>query len=201
MEIDNETKRELYFKARDVIRHAKLHKYFIEKDIISEEGLTFFGNFTGKNALLYERIRNVKLRIELVYTERVESKNDYRILDTLAEINSCALNEFSGHKTPEMEKLYNDIKNNYCDDSITDEDIYILSCQKADKLENFLPVVHEEKKKGIFGDRRVQIAYYRIENQKLEDLIIKQRGKMQLETFSDKAYAVIVPSEKTIKNN
>ena len=79
---------------------------------------------------------------------------------------------------------------------ITDDYIQELSCEKANKSESFLPIVHEEKKKGIFGATKAQIAFYRIENKKLEDLIIKERGKIQFETFSSNEYTVIVPSDK-----
>lgn len=200
-EVSGEVKRELYIKAQNAIKYAKLHKYKIEKDIISEEGVSFWGNFTGKNSLQYERIRNVKLRIELAHTQRIEEKTDYRIVDTLADMNSCVINEFNGRMPEAMKELYDDIRSNYCDDSVTDEYIYKLSCQKANKAESFLPVIHQEKPRGIFADRKAQIAFYRVENQKLEDLIVKERGKMQFETFSSKQYEIIKPTEKTIKIN
>lgn len=199
--VDPEIERDLYIKAHDVIKRAKIMKYLREKDIISEEGLTFLGNFNGKNTLQYERIRNVKLKIELAHTEKIEVRNDYKIIDTLVEMNSCAINEFSGKMPDEMQKLYNDIRTNYCDNEITDETIYEVSCKKVNCEQSFLPVVHQEKTRGVFADRKVQINFYRIENQKLEDLIIKERGKIQLETFSSKPVSIIIPgTEKNNKN-
>lgn len=198
-EINAETKRELYIKAKQIVKNAKIHKYLTEKDIISEEGVSFLGYFTGRNNLQYERIRNIKLRIELAHTEKIEEKNDYNIVDTLVYLNSIALDEFCGKLTPEMKNLYDDIRINYCDDNITDEYIYRLSCRKANKEEKFLPIVHEEKLSGSFFSRKNQIKFYKIENQKLENLIVKERGKMQFETFSAKPYEIIKPVEKTIK--
>ena len=200
--VDAETEREVYMKAHDIIKRAKIMKYLREKDIISEEGLTFWGHFNGKNSLLYERIRNVKLKIELAHTEKVEVRNEHKIVDTLAEINTCALNEFSGKMTDEMKTFYDDVRTNYCDEDITDDYIYELSCKKANASQNFLPVVHQEKSKGVFADRKVQIEFYRLENKKLEDLILKERGKVQLETFSSDPVSIIIPLiEKTTKVN
>ena len=197
--VDAETKRELYVKAKEIAKNAKIHKYLTEKDVICEEGVSFFGYFTGRNSLQYERIRNIKLRIELTHAEKIDDKTDYNVVDTLAYLNTVALDEFCGKLTPEMQDLYNEIRNNYCDDSITDEYIYRLSCERAIKEDKYLPIVHKEKREGAFFERKNQINFYRIENQKLEDLIVKERGKMQFETFSSKPYEIIKPVEKTIK--
>ena len=97
-----------------------------------------------------------------------------------------------------MKELYDEIKNNYCDEKITDEYINKLACEKSNKVESYLPVVHQEKKKGIFADIKAQIAFYKLENKKLEDLIVKARGKMQFETFSSKEYTVIVPNKNKL---
>ena len=197
--VDSEVVHELYIKAKSVVKNAKIHKYLTEKDVISEEGVSFFGYFTGRNDLQFEKIRNVKLRIELANTERIDDKVEYSAVDTLVYLNSVALDEFCGKLTPEMQSLYDDIRENYCDDSITDDYIYKLSCEKANKAQSYLPIIHKEKREGAFFERRNQINFYKIENQKLEDLIVKERGKMQFETFSSKPYEIIKPVEKTIK--
>ena len=197
--INMDLKRDLYFKAHNVIKHEKIRKYLTEKEIISHEGVSFWGGITGQNNLQYERLRNVKLRIELAQAEKAPEKTNYEIIDTLVDMNKCALSEFSGQLVGEIKSLYENIKNNYCDESITDEKINLLTNERVQKEESFLPVIHEQKVKGVFGSRRSQIAFYRIENKKLEELIVSQRGKMQFETFSSDLYQKIIPQAKTVK--
>lgn len=199
--LNADLKRDLYYKAHDVIKNEKIKKYLTEKEIISHEGVSFWGGITGQNNLQFEKLRNVKLRIELAQTTKVPNKNTYEIIDTLVDINACALSEFSGNLVGEMKELYDEIKNNYCDENISEEKINLLTREKIGNEESFLPVIHKEKVKGIFGDRKTQIAFYRIENRKLQDLIIQERGKIQLETFSSELYTTIIPTAKTVKNN
>ena len=199
--LNADLKRDLYFKAHYVIKQEKIKKYLTEKEIISHEGVSFWGGITGQNNLQLERLRNVKLRIELAQAEIAPEKNNYEILDTLVDINACALSEFSGKLVGDMKTLYDSIRDNYCDETITDERINLLTNEKFQKEESFLPVIHEEKIKGIFGSRKAQIAFYRVENKKLEDLIVKERGKIQFETFSSEMYQKIIPTVKSVKKD
>ena len=190
--LDNIVKREFYIKAQTIIKNAKINKYMKEGKKVSEEGMTFLGSITGKNTLQIERLKNVKLRIELLQTERFIEKNQYEIVDILADINSCAISEFSGNFTDEMNELYTELKEKYSEDNVTDDEIFKLSCEKISKGQAYLPMVHNEKTRGFFGEIRNQVAFYRIENKRLQDLIIKERGKIQLETFSDNLLTPIV---------
>lgn len=191
--LDNTEKREYYIKAKTAIKNAKINKYTEEGKVVSEQGMTFLGMLTGRNALQYEKLRNVKLRIELLQTEKFEIKGDYDVVDILAEMNSCAISEFNGKLNREMEEIYNDLRENYCDKNITDEDIYILSCQKTANEKSYLPIIHQEKVKGIFGEIKTQIDFFRIENKRLQDMIVAERGKIQLETFSGNPIPKIIP--------
>ena len=56
-------------------------------------------------------------------------------------------------------------------------------------------VIHQEKPKGIFGDTKMQTEFYKIENKRLENQIILERGKSQFGTFeyTGKNAGVIIP--------
>lgn len=194
--------RALYIRVQNLIKDAKIKKYVKESDSIASEKISFFGSFTGKNALQLERAKNVKLRIELLQTQKIEHKDKYEPKDMMADLYACAISNLGGNFTTEMQRMYDTIKRN-CDkeDSATDEQIYNLACEKINAGQSFLPIIHQEKPRGIFGDIRTQVNFYKIENQKLENQIILERGKSQFGTFSyaGKNAGVIIPT--SIKNN
>ena len=193
--------RELYIKVQNVIRDAKIKKYIKESDYISSEGISFLGGITGKNTLQLERIRNVKLRIELLQSKRIPEKDSYERLDMLADLYACAISELSGNFTKEMQNIYDSIKETCVENGISDENIYNLACEKILCSQAFLPIIHQEKTKGVFYEIRNQISFYKIENQRLETQIILERGKSQFGTFEyyGKDVGVIIPTN--IKNN
>ena len=198
---NEDVNRNLYIKVQNVIRDAKIKKYIKESDYISSEGISFIGGLTGKNTLQLERIRNVKLRIELLQTKRIPEKDTYEIIDMLAELYACAISELSGNFTKEMESIYDFIKGKCNQDDISDEMVYNLACEKITCGQSFLPIIHQEKTKGAFGEIRNQISFYQIENKRLENQIILERGKSQFGTFeyNSKDIGVIIPV--SIKNN
>lgn len=184
--IDDKEKRNLYIKSQNIIKNAKIEKYMQDRDVIASEGLTFFGVLTGKNSLQIQRIENIKLKIELLQSQKIEEKKEYQMEDILADLYSCAISELNGKFTNEMKSMYNKIKEDYCDEAISDEEIYKLVCEKVDKNQSYLPVIHKEKSKGIFGDIKVQIDFLKLENQKLQNQIVIERGRSQFETFKSK---------------
>ncbi len=184
--IDENEKRNLYFKSQNIIKNAKIEKYMQDREVIANEGLTFLGVITGRNSLQIQRIENIKLKIELLQSQKVEEKEEYEMTDILADLYSCAISELNGKFTNEMKSMYNKIKDNYCDELISDEEIYKLVCEKVDKNQAYLPVIHKEKTRGIFGDIKVQINFLKLENQKLQNQIVIERGKSQFETFKSK---------------
>ena len=201
----NDKKNNLYIKVQNAIKNAKLDKYYNDKEKISEEGITFFGGFTGKNSLQIEKLKNVKLKIELLQAEKLGSKSEYETEDLLSDLFACAITELSGKFSPEMEKLYKQLKEKAEKENKpnSDEYIYELACRKIDNSQNYLPIIHEEKPKGIFGDIRVQTSFLKLENKKLENEIIIQRGKSQFETFKNSLNkkSVIVPVDWQNRKN
>ena len=193
--------RELYIKVQNVIRDAKIKKYIKESEYISSEGISFFGGLTGKNTLQLEKIRNVKLRIELLQSKIIPEKDSYEKIDMMADLYACAISELSGNFTKEMQNIYNLIKENCEEKNVEDEKIYNLACEKIICGQSFLPIIHQEKTKGVFYEIRNQISFYKIENARLENQIILERGKSQLGTFDylKKDAMVIIPT--SIKNN
>ncbi len=194
--------RAMYIKVQNIIKDAKIKKYVKESDSIAADRITFFGNFTGKNSLQLEKARNVKLRIELLQTEKIERKDKYEPKDMMADLYACAISNLGGNFTKEMQYIYDKIERTCSkEEKVTEEQVYVLACEKIDKGQSFLPIVHQEKSKGIFGDIRNQINFYRIENQKLENQIILERGKSQFGTFDyvGKNAGIIIPT--SIKNN
>ncbi len=192
----------LYCKVQNVIKYAKIDKYLKDQDEIRKEGITFWGSFTGKNNLQFERIRNVKLKIELLESQKINYGEDITKQELLADIHACAISELGGEYNEEMKQVYKEVKNNLSEET-TDEKIYELAYQKVSNGQSYLPVIHQEKSKGIFGDIKVQTEFLKLENKKLENQIILSRGKGQFETFSSKKQnpEIIIPiSVKMGKN-
>jgi hypothetical protein len=192
--MNSEEKKNLYYKVQNIIKYAKIEKYIKDKEEITSEGMSFFGGITGKNSLQFEKLRNVKLKIELLESQKVEKKDEYELEDLMADLYACAITEFGGKFNNDMDNIYKEIKLN-CNSNKTDEEIYKLACDKINKGQSYLPIIHQEKPKGIFGDTKVQIEFLKLENVKLQNQIILERGKSQLETFSHKIQTpqIIIP--------
>lgn len=185
----------LYIRVQNIIKDAKIKKYVQESNSISEEGINFLGNFTGKNNLQLERMKNIKLRIELLQTQKIIAKDTYEKIDMMADLYVCAISEFGGKFTEEMQTMYDSIKKMEPEENITDDNIHNLVCKKIESAQSYLPVVHKEKPKGIFGDIKIQTEFYKIENKKLENQIILERGKSQFGTFEycGRTAGIIIP--------
>ncbi len=187
--------RNLYIKVQNIIKDAKIKKYVKESSDISSEGISFLGSFTGKNSLQLERMRNVKLRIELLQSQKIEIKEEYKETDMMADLYACAMSELGGKFTNEMQNVYNQVKES-CQEEVTDEKIQDIALKKVASSQSYLPIIHQEKAKGIFGDIKTQIEFYKIENRKLENQIILERGKSQFGTFDyiGKNAGIIIPT-------
>lgn len=180
---DNKSFEDLYLKVQDVIKNVKIQKYVKEGQEIANEGISFFGGITGKNTLQLEKIRNVKLRIELLQSQKPEIKEEYELKDMMVDLYMCAISELGGNFTEEMKNLYDRIKEENTKEDISKENVYKLACKKIENSQSYLPIIHEEKTKGIFGNTRVQTEFYKLENKKLENEIVLERGKSQFKTF------------------
>ncbi len=180
MDLVNEN---LYFKLQDVIKNVKIQRYAKEGEEIAQKGISFLGAFTGKNTLQLEKIKNIKLRIELLQSKKPEKKEKYDLVDMMADLYMCAISELGGNFTDEMKNMYDAIKKEVTDD-VTEENIYKIACKKMENSQSYLPIIHKENLKGIFGNTKVQIKFYKLENEKLENEIILERGKSQFKTFS-----------------
>lgn len=192
--------RALYIKVQNVIKDEKIKKYVKESSAISSEGVSFLGSFTGKNSLQLERIKNVKLRIELLQSQKIETKEEYTEIEMMADIYACAISEFAGKLTNEMQEVYNQIKES-CKE-VKEENIQDLALRKVAEGQSYLPIIHQEKIKGIFGNIKTQIEFYKIENKKLENQIILERGKSQFGTFdySAKNDKILIPTNIQVKH-
>lgn len=196
----DDSMRNLYFRVQNVIKDAKMQKYVEDSNQISAEGISFIGNFTGKNALQMERIKNVKLKIELLQSQKVKPKDEYDSKDMMADIYACAISELGGKFTNAMQGTYDEIKVKYGHENVSDEDMYALASKKACGGQSYLPVIHKEKAKGIFGDIKTQIEFLKLENVKLQNQIVLERGKSQFGTFDyvGKNAGIIIPTN--VKN-
>ena len=173
----------LYLKVQNIIKYAKIDKYIKDQEEIKAEGLTFFGAITGKNSLQFERLRNVKLKIELLESQKIQLQSDISPKELMSDIHACAISELGGKYNEEMTNVYKEVKAKDSE-NVTDETIYELAYTKLSNGQSYLPIIHQEKPKGIFGDIKVQIEFLKLENKKLENQIILSRGKSQFETFS-----------------
>ena len=141
-EIDKE-KRDIYIKAQNAIKNAKIQKYMNDKEIVSKEKINFWGAITGRNNLQLQRMENIKLKIELLQSQKIDEKDNYEAKDILADLYSCAITELNGKFTNEMKRIYDDVKEKYCDSGVTEEDIYKIASKKAVKGQSYLPIIHD----------------------------------------------------------
>lgn len=171
-------KKNLYFNVQNAIKNAKVQKYFRERDEISKEGLTFFGYFNKKNDLQIEKLKNLKLKIQLLQTAKIEEKEKCNPKELMADLYACAIADLAGKFTPEMSKLYNEIKLEckQAENENLEEEIYKNALNKIANSKNYLPIIHKEKKFEIFGDTKAQIEFLKLENQNIENQIILGRG-------------------------
>lgn len=193
----------LYIRVQNVIKDAKIKKYVKESSAISSEGISFLGTFTGKNSLQLEKMKNIKLKIELLQSQKIETKETYEEKDMMADLYACAVTEFAGNFTNEMKKMYNTVKRNCYEEKITDEQVQGLARKKIIGEQSCLPIIHQEKTKGALGKTRNQIEFYKTENKRLENQIILERGKGQFGTFEyiGKNAGIIIPTNiKNAKN-
>ena len=194
----NKAKIKLYDDVQTIIKNVKLEKYIQEGQEISSEGLSFFGGITGKNDLQIEKMKNVRLKIELVQAKKDKDIDKYELKDLLADIYACAIVDLGGSFTPEMSTIYNNIKEKYYAENnskISDEKLYELACKKINNGKSYLPVIHKEKPKGIFGNIKVQTEFLKLEYEKIKNQIAEARG-------IEKKIAFIIPNNvKNAKNN
>ncbi len=167
-------RKNLYFNVQNAIKNAKIQKYFRERDEISKEGLTFFGYFNKKNDLQIERLRNLKLKIELLQTAKIEEKDKCDSKELMSDLYACAIADLAGNFTTEMSNLYNEIKLG-CNSDV-EEEIYKMALTKISNSKNYLPIIHKAKHFEIFGDTKAQIEYLKLENQNIENQIVAERG-------------------------
>lgn len=167
-------RKNLYFNVQNAIKNAKIQKYFRERDEISNEGLTFLGYFNKKNDLQIERLKNLKLKIELLQTAKIEEKDRCDSKELMSDLYACAIADLAGNFTSEMSNLYNEIKLE-CSSDI-EEEVYKMALTKISNSKNYLPVIHKAKHFEIFGDTKAQIEYLKLENQNIENQIITERG-------------------------
>ena len=199
-------KARLYVKVQNIIKNAKIEKYMDDKEKIVEEGVSLLGGITGRNSLQIERLKNVKLKIELLQSKKLGKKVEYKPEELMADLYACAISELGGSFNLDMQQIYREIRDKYLNGINKDETenyIYELACKKIDNGQSYLPIIHEEKTKGIFGDIRVQTRFLKLENKKLENEIIIQRGKSQFETFKKEQEkgSVIVPVDWKNRKN
>ncbi len=167
-------RKNLYFNVQSAIKNAKIQKYFKERDEISKEGLSFFGYFNKKNDLQIERLRNLKLKIELLQVVKIEEKDKFDSKELMSDLYACAIADLAGNFTTEMSNLYNEIKVE-CNDDV-EEEIYKMALTKISNSKNYLPIIHKAKHFEIFGDTKAQIEYLKLENQNIENQIVSERG-------------------------
>ena len=194
----NKAKIKLYDDVQTIIKNVKLEKYIQEGQEISSEGLSFFGGITGKNDLQIEKMKNVRLKIELVQAKKDKDIDKYELKDLLADIYACAIVDLGGSFTPEMSTIYNNIKEKYYAENnskISDEKLYELACKKINNGKSYLPVIHKEKPKGIFGNIKVQTEFLKLENEKIKNQIAEARG------IEKKIAFIISNNVKNAKNN
>ena len=175
---DNE-KSKMYINVQSAINEAKSKKYAQEYEMIKKEGMTFLGNFNGKNDLQIQRLKNLNLKIQLLQITPIEEKKEISDKDLMADLYACAIVDLGGEFTPEMNKIYNEIKVD-CeerDKEKLEEDVYLLATEKISNSKKYLPIIHEEKTNGIYISKRTQAKLLKVENKKIQEQIIAQRGK------------------------
>lgn len=207
LKISDKNKIHLYYKVQSVIKNAKIKKYMKERELITKEGMSFLGGITGKNNLQFEKMRNIKLKLELLQAQKEKSPEKFDFVEMMADIYACAIVDFGGKFTTEMSNIYNNLKEKYYWENnlqISDEKLYKLACERISKVNSYLPIIHTESPKGIFGNIKIQTEFLKLENKKIENQIVLERGKSQFETFSNEQNNIsfIIPTNvKNAKKN
>lgn len=195
-QMENELKRELHIKASEVIKNARLQKLQAERTAIENERVGFFGRLLGKQELKEERLANNALRAKILKESSPEEKERYSIKETLAELYACAITDFDGKFTPEMEELYSKIANAYLYNGQNDTqkrsiDEYIRKMAEVkiqrEQKEN-LPVVIDGKKKK---NTRTKIQECQSENARLQQ-------KLEEKQMSRRNFGYVSSREETI---
>ena len=152
-------------------------------------------------------MRNIKLKLELLQAQKERNPEKFDLTEMMADIYACAIVDLGGKFTTEMSNIYSNIKEKYYwenNKEISDEKLYMLACEKISKGNSYLPVIHKENPKGIFGNIKMQTEFLKLENKKIENQIILERGKSQFETFSNDPnnMSFIIPTNvKNAKKN
>lgn len=105
-----ELKKNLYNKVQKIMAEAKIEKYSQEKEKVAEEKIGFFGKLMGKQKLQNEKINQLDLKMKLAKVKKPEEKEKYSVRDMLSDLYVCAKTELNGQFTPEMEELYDEMK-------------------------------------------------------------------------------------------
>ena len=160
--------------------------------------LEYLGIEAAQNAGSFELLNGINPKRPNIAPYRINDMEVFfRDIQLLCNFYGCNIFETITHKfTKEMQKMYDSIKRECKEDVESDEDIYLLACKKVCNGQSFLPVIHKEKPRGIFAETRMQTQFYRIENKKLENQIILERGKGQFGTFEyiGKNAGIIIPT-------
>ena len=168
---------------------------------IPEKSITAFIGPSGCGKSTF--LKTLNRMNDLVPGIKIEGKVEYEGKDMMADLYVCAMSEFAGNFTNDMKKMYETVKRSCYEEKITDEQIQGIARNKMTTGQSYLPVIHQEKTKGIFGNTKNQIEFYKIENQILENQIILERGKSQFGTFEyiGKNAGIIIPTNiKNTKN-
>ena len=164
-------------KVFNTIKNERIKKYTNEQKEITEEGLSFIGNFNGKNVLKIESLKNLKLKIEALQKEKPGKIMSYDDRELLVELYSSAIVNFGGKFTPEMKELYDSIKSRCeCNPDTIDEEIYLESINRLNNQENLI-TPDAVGMTGAIGDRKNVIKFMRIENANIENQMIRVKNQ------------------------
>lgn len=170
---ESELKRALYLKVSEVIKSAKLQKLQTERKEIEGERIGIIGRIMGKQDLKDERLAQNALKTKIVQASIPKEQNKYSIRDMLAEMYVCAMTEFDGNLTTEMQDLYSRITDvfSYTDNNgnvrkFSEEYIKGIAKDKIMDQTVSVPVVVNGPKR--FGTK-AKVEQVKAENYKLQE--------------------------------
>lgn len=202
LQTDEALKRNLYFKVQNVIKDARIQKCLKEREEINKEPISFWGKLTGKSTLKTERLRNVYLKLKLAQSDVPVEQDKYSTRQMLADLYACAMTEFGGNFTPEMDKLYAAISETYGikgNKSFSQEYIHKLAEPKITQTQSAnLPTV-QGKFSRFFGKTKTQIATMQAANQILEEKLEAKQPNKKPWNYAYSKPSVLSSLEKKLK--
>lgn len=179
VQAEDSIKRDLYLKMNSLIQRTRITLLQQQSIRIKDEKASIFDGITGKSKLRQMQLQNIDLKMQLVSRTKPEAKSYYSVHDMLAEMYAFSQTELGGRQTPELQRLYSTMKNEFKTTGgkpISTEQIQEQAKPKIEKYQQQnLPAV-PKKKFRLFGKTKDEMEYLQVQNSQLQTQINSING-------------------------